>query len=407
MNLLGAKLYDPAAAVSKATSALLAMTAIDTANLRIAFTIPAHGMVRVRLKACLHGATTFPTVLLGVMNGAAVVGRVAPTQSLGNTAVATAMVGVEADFIVTGLAPGAVNWDAAYGVETVVAATGMKYGGPNNTTANDAFGGFCFEVWDPKPDPVNMGLLSIDASGRVDVAKVAGTVQTARDLGAQLDAAVSSRSTFAGGAVASVTGNVGGNVAGSVGSVTGLNVANLDAAVTSRLSSAGYTAPDNATIAAIAGFIDTEIGAIKAKTDNLPAAPAAVGSAMTLTVGERIAVANEVEAQIVDDTDSERVLVAITDKIAAANPSLGGLTIGAIASQVRTELAVELGRIDAAVSSVGGGGDPPGVTTLLERLTLLRAGKLDYLDASVSSRSTYDGNKTGYCNSRWQRLPLP
>lgn len=35
-----------------------------------------------------------------------------------------------------------------------------------------------------------------------------------------LDAAVSSRSTFAGGAVASVTGNVGGNVVGSVGSVT-------------------------------------------------------------------------------------------------------------------------------------------------------------------------------------------
>lgn len=35
-----------------------------------------------------------------------------------------------------------------------------------------------------------------------------------------VDAAISTRSTFAGGAVASVTGNVGGNVAGSVGSVT-------------------------------------------------------------------------------------------------------------------------------------------------------------------------------------------
>lgn len=38
---------------------------------------------------------------------------------------------------------------------------------------------------------------------------------------AHLDADVSSRSTFAGGAVASVTGNVGGNVTGSVGSVVG------------------------------------------------------------------------------------------------------------------------------------------------------------------------------------------
>lgn len=49
---------------------------------------------------------------------------------------------------------------------------------------------------------------------------------------------------------------------------------NLDAAVSSRLASGSYTAPDNA-----------NIGAIKAKTDNLPGSPAAVGSAMTLQDG--------------------------------------------------------------------------------------------------------------------------
>lgn len=63
-----------------------------------------------------------------------------------------------------------------------------------------------------------------------------------------LDAAVSSRSTFAGGAVASVTG--------SVGSVVGLTAANLDATVSSRLATASYTAPDNATISAILGYVD-------------------------------------------------------------------------------------------------------------------------------------------------------
>ena len=47
---------------------------------------------------------------------------------------------------------------------------------------------------------------------------------------------------------------------------------NLDATISSRLATAGYTAPDNA-----------DILLIKAKTDNLPASPAAVGSAMTLT----------------------------------------------------------------------------------------------------------------------------
>ena len=45
------------------------------------------------------------------------------------------------------------------------------------------------------------------------------------ELGTELgriDVAVSTRSTFAGGAVASVTGNVGGNVVGSVGSIAGV-----------------------------------------------------------------------------------------------------------------------------------------------------------------------------------------
>lgn len=40
----------------------------------------------------------------------------------------------------------------------------------------------------------------------------------------------------------------------------------------------------NGTLATVAGYLDTEIAAIKAKTDNLPASPAAVGSAMTLAV---------------------------------------------------------------------------------------------------------------------------
>lgn len=44
------------------------------------------------------------------------------------------------------------------------------------------------------------------------------------------------------------------------------------AALAAKLDASGYTAPDNAGIAAV-----------KAKTDNLPASPAAVGSAMTLT----------------------------------------------------------------------------------------------------------------------------
>jgi len=47
------------------------------------------------------------------------------------------------------------------------------------------------------------------------------------------------------------TMDITGNLSGSVGSVTGLTAANLDVAVSSRLATAGYTAPDNASITTI------------------------------------------------------------------------------------------------------------------------------------------------------------
>lgn len=63
------------------------------------------------------------------------------------------------------------------------------------------------------------------------------------------------------GTITTVSGNVNGSVGsvtGAVGSVTGLTASNLDTTVSSRLSTAGYTAPDNASVTAI-----------KAKTDSL------------------------------------------------------------------------------------------------------------------------------------------
>lgn len=148
MALLAATAYDPAVSVSKATTAALALTAIDTTNLRLTFTVPSSGRVMVRLQGTLHGAATFPQILLGVLEGATVRGKVAPAGLVNGNLAATTFLTVEGLFPVTGLTPGAsLTWDAAYGVETVVASTGLKYGGPNNTTAGDAFGAFIFEVW--------------------------------------------------------------------------------------------------------------------------------------------------------------------------------------------------------------------------------------------------------------------
>ncbi len=150
--LLGASTYDPAVGVSKATSSLLAMTALDTTNLRVTFTAPAANAagitgVLIRLRGVIAGATSAPAVLFGVLDGATVRGRQAPLYGRGINA-ATQYLPCEASSVVTGLTAGnSYVWDAAYAVQTVVASTLLRYGGPNNTVGADAFGGFVFEVW--------------------------------------------------------------------------------------------------------------------------------------------------------------------------------------------------------------------------------------------------------------------
>jgi hypothetical protein len=146
MPLLAGTLYDPGTAVTHATTGALAMTAMDTTNLRLTFTAPPSGIVQVRISCCVHGSNTYPTILLGVLEDTTVRGRIAPIGGLKTTAVNTAMVTQEAVFLVSGLS-GSVTLDAAYGVETGISSTAIKYGGPNDTTTNNAFGGIAFEVW--------------------------------------------------------------------------------------------------------------------------------------------------------------------------------------------------------------------------------------------------------------------
>lgn len=148
MSNLVAINYDPlAAAVVKSTAATQAMTALDTTNLRATFTVPASGKVMVRLRGCVHGGTALPQLLLGVMNGATVLMRVPPEGNAG-APLATTLQMIEAIMVIPGLTPGVViSLDAAYGVETAVASTGIKYGGPDTATANSAFGAFSMEVW--------------------------------------------------------------------------------------------------------------------------------------------------------------------------------------------------------------------------------------------------------------------
>lgn len=148
MPFLAGTLYDPATAnTAKLTSTNIAMTAVDTTNLRLTFTVPASGVVVVRLQTMIRGATTTsaPVILLGVMEGSTVRGRIAPMMTLGPSGFYTP---AEALFVVTGLTPGAsLTWDAAYGVETAVASTSLAFGGPDTSASSNGFGGFAFEIY--------------------------------------------------------------------------------------------------------------------------------------------------------------------------------------------------------------------------------------------------------------------
>jgi hypothetical protein len=124
--------------------------------------------------------------------------------------------------------------------------------------------------------------------------------------------------------------------------------------------------------------------AIKAKTDNLPASPAAVGSAMTLT------------------SAYDAAKTAASQTSVNAIPTTPAPAAATVASAVRTELATELARVDANVSSRStyAGADTSGTTTLLSRVTgavLLASNYTAPLDstatqsAAAAALNAYDG----------------
>ncbi len=117
-------------------------------------------------------------------------------------------------------------------------------------------------------------------------------------------------------------------------SASSLGLSNLNAPVgsipTTPLLAASYTAPDNAGITAI-----------KAKTDNLPASPAATGAAMTLTAAYDAA-----------KTAATQASVDAIDISGLVPPDNAG--IAAIQATVSMYLDVAISSVLAAVSAISG-----------------------------------------------------
>lgn len=180
-----------------------------------------------------------------------------------------------------------------------------------------------------------------DLDAGVNVTKVNGTAQTARDLGASVllssgtgtgqvslssgkvllstsvwDEVLSSHlASGSTGAALNAAGSSGDPWATAIPGAYGAGTAgllvgtNLNATVSSRLATSGYTAPDNA-----------DIALIKAKTDNLPAAPAAVSDIPTAATNAStlLDLANGIETGLTPRQALRLISAAMAGKLSGA-----------------------------------------------------------------------------------------
>jgi hypothetical protein len=252
---------------------------------------------------------------------------------------------------------------------------------------------------------------------RANTVQVSGTTQTARDLGANLDATVSSRSTYAGGDTSGVStlltrlssvraGYLDNLSAGAVAQASNLatlagyvdtEVAAIQADVTTlltRLSSirAGYL--DNlsagavaqaSNLATLAGYVDTEVAAILAIATKLDTALELDGAVYRFTLNA-LELAPSGGSGVADWTADERTAIRTILGIPGSGitptvPSAGALKV------IDDLLDTEVAAIQADV------------TTLLTRLSSARAGYLDNLSAGAVAQASNLATLAGYVDT--------
>jgi hypothetical protein len=149
------------------------------------------------------------------------------------------------------------------------------------------------------------------------------------------------------------------------------------------MKAVSYTAPDNA-----------DIALIKAKTDIIPALPSAVGSPMTLT-SDYDAAKNAASSSALSILQGN-ITTILADYARRTGDYATVAALATLQGNVTTILA-DYARRTGDYSTYSGG-DTTGTTTLLSRLTALRAGYLDllnsFLDVAVSSRSKPSDSQT-------------
>ena len=179
-------------------------------------------------------------------------------------------------------------------------------------------------VWDGTAEVAPSTLTTGDLPSVPSASSVASAVRTELTEISNLDASVSSRL-----ASAAYTAPTSAPTAAAVASAVRTELtelSNLDATISSRLADADYTAPAN-----------SDISAIKIKTDNLPASPAAVSDIPTTAQ-----ISEAVEGSLLDENDGQAVLNAIVGAI--GNQNVDEI---ALVAAVRADLERTGGKLDS------------------------------------------------------------
>jgi hypothetical protein len=132
------------------------------------------------------------------------------------------------------------------------------------------------------------------------------------------------------------------SVSGSVGSVTGLTASNLDVAVSSRLATAGYTAPTNLTAAQIATGVwqDTTAGDFTVALSVGKSLMNGVALGTGLTIVSVSGSVGSVTGAVGSVTGS---VASVTGNVGGSVGSVTGLTPSTISTQVASDLATAHG----------------------------------------------------------------
>ena len=202
---------------------------------------------------------------------------------------------------------------AATGTVTEDGTTGWYKFAMSQADTNGNNIGFNFTGTDAVPQTVNAITTACDPTSTAFGLSLAKTTNITgfNDIAATAIVSSGAITTLA-GAVVSVT------TAATVTTVTGLTAANLDVAVSTRLATAGYTAPDNTSIAAIlvdtGTTLDAAIAAVKVDTAATLIDTAEIGAAgaglTALATAVNLATVDTVVDAIKAKTDSLTFTVA-------------------------------------------------------------------------------------------------